>query len=399
MNKKLLVLLPAAMLMLASCGGGNTDPSKTDPSKTDPSTTSTTSETTSTTSETTSEEDLSKYGSLEAPLTVAQATAIMNEECTEDKKTTLHPMFVKGFVTDAATPSKYGWGNFHLGDTMEDENAVLVYTINKSDTVTKLAQNDELVLKGYGKLWGETLEIADGLEGETKVYPEALVRKAGTSSISVTVEHATVSELPTSAANDTELSFTVTPDANYKVVSVKAYDEKIEATEGTYTVELAGNLTIAIETADDAAPVAETITLDFTAENYGTIAEGVLTMADNSTYTVNSNVYANNGYLFLKSKEEPKGQAFVASVAATNKAIRSIEITTGSGASGSAKYLAFVGSSAITAAATDVTGEQNVGAGSTYEFKFTGEETYFAIQCTTDKYNGQLAKVVITLAV
>lgn len=398
MNKKLLVLLPAAMLMLASCGGGNTDPSKTDPSKTDPSTTSTTSETTSTTSETTSEEDLSKYGSLEAPLTVAQATAIMNEECTEDKKTTLHPMFVKGFVTDAATPSKYGWGNFHLGDTMEDENAVLVYTINKSDTVTKLAQNDELVLKGYGKLWGETLEIADGLEGETKVYPEALVRKAGTSSISVTVEHATVSELPTSAANDTELSFTVTPDANYKVVSVKAYDEKVEATEGTYKVELAGNLTIAVETAEESAPVAETITLDFTAENYGTIADGVLTMADNSTYTVSSNVVANKGYLFLKSSLDPKGQAFVASIAATKKAIRSIEITTGSGASASAKYLAFVGSSAITAAATDVTGEQNVGAGSTYEFKFTGEETYFAIQSTGTK-NGQLAKVVITLAV
>lgn len=398
--KKLLVLLPAAMLMLTACGGGN-EPSK-NPSTTSEEGTSTTSQTTSVSSEDestqTTSEDLSKYGTEEAPLTVAQALAVMNDECKEDKAVTLHPMYIRGLVVTAATPSQYGWSNFKLGDTMSEEGSVVVYTINKSEAVTKLAQNDTLLLKGYGKLWGETLEIADAEIDGTKIYPDALARTAGTSTVASSGEHCTVTGLPESAVNDTELSFTVTPDADYRVDSVKAYGKALEADEGVYKVELAGNLTVEVTTSEASAPVAETITLDFTVENYGSIADGVLTMADNSTYTVSSNVICNSGYLFLKSSVEPKGKAFVASIAATNKAIRSIEITTGSKASASAKYLAFVGSSAITAAATDVSGEQNVGAGSTYTFTFTGDETYFAIQSTGEK-NGQLAKVVITLAV
>ena len=293
MNKKLLVLLPAAMLMLASCGGGNTDPSKTDPSKTDPSTTSTTSETTSTTSETTSEEQPSEttsettsegetidYGSQTDPLTVAEALEVGKEDTSvsyfnsqeEDKSDafTKEPVWVKGLVASTTEVGTDGL-SFTLRDSLDSEDSLTVYYAKPVDGLKTPYMNDEVLLHGHIEFFKNNVyEIATWKEHKPEpVVATIEARTAGTSTITVAEnDYGTATLSATSALNDTEITFTVTAKEGKIVDTVSVYGKNLEAVEGVYKFALAGNATITMTGHDEGGVAAEVEEVDFSKQGY-----------------------------------------------------------------------------------------------------------------------------------
>ncbi len=75
-----------------------------------------------------------------------------------------------------------------------------------------------------------------------------------------------ITDLPTKAMNGSTVTFTVTPDANYKVDTVKAYGKVLTAAaDGSYSFVMAGDVNIEITIVSNSVPTAEIVaTLDFT---------------------------------------------------------------------------------------------------------------------------------------
>lgn len=267
MNKKLLVLLPAAMLMLASCGGGNTDPSKTDPSKTDPSTTSTTSETTSTTSETTSQETTSEgevvnYGTLEKPLTVKEALEIPTvEETYEDAKTSetktriysKQMLYVKGTVSGNSILEDKGtyYKKAYLTDSSTTDE-LYVYSFSKTEG-TEVYVNDEIIINGYLVNYDGTLEIATpgGMGADAYAWLKGDITR-GTSAITVVDnEWADVVLSAESGVNGTKATATVTAKEGMVVDKVKANSDLLTGNEGVYEFTIKGPTEITVTGHED----------------------------------------------------------------------------------------------------------------------------------------------------
>ena len=204
-------------------------------------------------------EDTTNYGTETEPLTVAQAKAIATAQLGEVNSYTESMLWVKAYVTNVPTVNgTYGWKNIYLGDAVDAAQAdtLLAYSVNKSDTCAKLAQNDFVLIHGALKNYNGTIEFTNVKDGDTTIhgYPTFSGRVAGTSTITLGAhENATVSELPASAKNDTAISFTVTPASGYVVTFVKVNNNIIVANEGSYSFDLAGNSEIVVETAEEGA--------------------------------------------------------------------------------------------------------------------------------------------------
>ena len=194
------------------------------------------------------------YGTETEPLTVAQAKAIATAQLGEVNSYTESMLWVKAYVTNVPTVNgTYGWKNINLGDAADAAQAdtLLAYSVNKSDTCAKLAQNDFVVIHGALKNYNGTIEFTNVKDGDTTIhgYPTFSGRVAGTSTITLGAhENATVSELPASAKNDTAITFTVTVATGYVLSTVKLNGKTITANEGQYSFELAGNSTIEVNT-------------------------------------------------------------------------------------------------------------------------------------------------------
>ena len=114
MNKKLLILLPAAALLLAGCNNSS-EPST---STSEPSTSTTVSE------------DMSKYGNKENPLTIAQFLANVDELVGKnDGEFSKHPFYILG-KADAkalwASGSYQQFDTFYLKDNVTDSKGAKV---------------------------------------------------------------------------------------------------------------------------------------------------------------------------------------------------------------------------------------------------------------------------------
>ncbi len=310
MNKKLLVLLPAAMLMLASCGGGNTDPSKTDPSKTDPSTTSTTSttsETTSTTSETTSQGETINYGTLENPLTVKEALEIPTDvEETYDKNSetltriySKQMLYVKGTVSSNSELNDKGtyYRFVYLTDSSTTDE-LYVYSFSKAaDTVVYV--NDEIIIYGYLVNYNGTLEIATpgGLGEEAYAWLKGDITR-GTSAITVADnEWADVVLSAESGVNGTKATATVTAKSGKVIDKVKANGEELTGNEGVYEFTVEGPTEITVEGHEAGEVVPSSLKVDVFASNFK-LEEGSETVAKYKsgivTLTLDKNTSTNN---------------------------------------------------------------------------------------------------------
>lgn len=197
-------------------------------------------------------EEGGKYGSVNKPKTVAQILAIAAQECKEKDDKTADVVYVKGIVTKAPTyNAEKGFSqNIYLKDAMTDEKDLLVYSANH-DALKIPYQNDEVVLHGYLMNYnGTTIEISNvTLADGTKNYPAIDSVTRGTSTITYNVEHGTVNaDAPKSAKNNSEFSFTVTPEQGYKVDNVTVNGDAVTAGDnGAYKAYVKGNTVVNID--------------------------------------------------------------------------------------------------------------------------------------------------------
>lgn len=126
----------------------------------------------------------SEKGTEAQPYTVAEAKAILNTLAsgeTYQVNGVDAKVYIHGFVTDPGTVSNYGVNNVYIADTKEatKDDSALVYSINWSKDGgvfikdrDELDVGDEITLFGFLKNFKGTEEIADGMVGEVKTYPE-----------------------------------------------------------------------------------------------------------------------------------------------------------------------------------------------------------------------------------
>ncbi len=165
-------------------------------------------------------------GTAEDPYSVADALAIASVigQDTYTKK-----VYIKGLVIDAGENKGNYLSNIYIADTA-DGTKMLVYSANFSEAVPSIYEGDTVVFHGYITNYNGTLEIAP--HGDY-VYMTAVTR-GSPRPIAVTMENGTTT-LPDSAPIESTVTFTVTPDEGYEVVSVKVNGNFITPVDGTYS--------------------------------------------------------------------------------------------------------------------------------------------------------------------
>ena len=165
-------------------------------------------------------------GTAEDPYSVADALAIAGA-MGQGKYT--EKVYIKGLIVDVGSDRVDFRSNIYIADTA-DGTKMLVYSANFSEAVPSIYEGDTVVFHGYITNFNGTLEIA-GKDGD---YPEMTAVTRVSRPIAVTMENATTT-LPTSAPIESTVTFTVTPNEGYEVVSVKVNGNFITPVEGTYS--------------------------------------------------------------------------------------------------------------------------------------------------------------------
>ena len=292
MKKSILFLLPAAALMLAGCTGGRGDTSHTgglSTSTVHPSGIST-STPTHPTGLSTSEVDPTNYGSLENPLTVTEALAIANAQCAADGDHTKQRVYAQGIVAGGVEES-YGWTKFNLLESLDEAAAkIYVYSANKDAEGKMGYPNDTVIVEGYIVNFKGTIEFSN-TSGQKDYATFAKITR-GTSAIDYEATNATIAGLDASAENGTEVSFTVTPDANYVVDSVKVNNVALTEEEGSYKFVVKGDSKVVVETHKEGGPVSTLVyKLDGTDDTQG--SNGYATVSEIKQGDVDWDVVAN----------------------------------------------------------------------------------------------------------
>ncbi len=202
-----------------------------------------------------------KYGVETAPISVAQALALADEECASPDDFTQKVVYATGKVfTQPAYNTKGYYEQFTFQDLTDTDRKIIVYTMSNDANAPAPDQNDTIVLKGYIKNHQGTIEFSSYKDADNNyTYVQLLKNTKGTSTITLNSDNgATVNGLNQSGTNGSEISFTVTPNQGRKIVSVKANDTVLTAAnENSYKFTLHGNVTVKIETADENAKLAE----------------------------------------------------------------------------------------------------------------------------------------------
>ncbi len=165
-------------------------------------------------------------GTAEDPYSVADALAIagaMGQDTYTEK------VYIKGLVIDAGEKEGSYLSNIYIADTA-DGTKMLVFSAKFSETVATIYEGDTVVFHGYITNYNGTLEIA-GKDGD---YPEMTAVTRGSRTFTVQMENATTT-LPDSAPIESTVTFTVTANEGYEVVSVKVNGNSITPVDGTYS--------------------------------------------------------------------------------------------------------------------------------------------------------------------
>lgn len=267
MKKKLLVLAPLFALVLSGCMV-RTPSRKRRSSSEQPSTsesssgTSTPSSGTSGGSSGTSGSDSGSSGTstptpsetrgtLDQPLTVAQARefGMAIEDNPQGTEYDTLDSYISGIVTTAPQESTKtaGTWQFKIADAYTSNQTITFYWGSVDSGVTVPVQGDQVTVFGrLARYKSNTIELAGYEQGEI-ADPVLKASAHRTVSISVNnVEHATVSNIPTSAQTGDTVSFTVSPAQNYSVESVKVNGSVIQEAQGSYSFKVVDDASIVI---------------------------------------------------------------------------------------------------------------------------------------------------------
>ncbi len=182
-------------------------------------------------------------GSLEAPLSVSEAVAIMEKMeagvFEEDKK---------GYVTGKVINASYADNLYTL--TLVDENdpskTMQVYKGACATDITLVSVNDVVVAYGYFQNFHPTYVETSTYELSlyNEVAPKILKTTKGTSTIAFSGENVSSTDLVQSATNGSEVSFTLTVTEGYTINLVTLNGLEISANEGVYKFVVDGDCTI-----------------------------------------------------------------------------------------------------------------------------------------------------------
>ncbi|HIR66085.1 MAG TPA: hypothetical protein IAC95_04330 [Candidatus Fimimonas gallinarum] len=170
-------------------------------------------------------------GTAEDPYSVADALAIAGAI---GQGNYTEKVYIKGLIVDVGSDRGDFRSNIYIADTA-DGTKMLVFSANFSEEVPSIYEGDTVVFHGYITNYEGILEIAwKEIAGKGKDYPEMTAVTRGSRTITVTMENATTT-LPDSAPIESTVTFTVTPDEGYEVVSVKVNGNFITPVDGTYS--------------------------------------------------------------------------------------------------------------------------------------------------------------------
>lgn len=232
------------------------------------------------------------YGTLEAPLSVAEALDLATLQVELTGEWTKQVVYMTGKVTVIDE------NNVTVADLSNSNKTIVVYKSNLKAGVDALIQNDVVTVSGYitsfkyndpGKPAANgTIEFSQN--GETLVYIEN--KTPGTSTITLGVHNgATVTGLSESAVNGSNVLFTVAVESGYELVAVKVNGTAIEASEGSYSFTVAGNTTVTVETKEEGAAEATvlyTLTTSTTGSNNSYAGSCDVTV-ENATWNIEGN--------------------------------------------------------------------------------------------------------------
>ena len=107
------------------------------------------------------------YGSVESPITVAAAKAIIDAECDANDKLTKQAIVVKGFVSKIIKEYSYSEGPSFEFNLSDGTNEVYVYRcLATTEAKANLSVGSEVVVKAFAKNYKGTKEMCDN--GDTK---------------------------------------------------------------------------------------------------------------------------------------------------------------------------------------------------------------------------------------
>ena len=353
------------------------------------------------------------YGTAEAPLTIAEAKAVLDKTGTDESK---QPLFVKGIIsTNKAFHATYHNGEVWLqSDDGQTAKAFEAYSceIDASLNYPNNPAADELkgyevVVTGYGKIYGDTYELTNVTRDGARVNPKI---------ISMTREEvaATAIALPATATVDAgsnvQLTATLTPENATSKLTWKSSDEAKAAVDqtGKVTGVAAGTATItAFVDADKNGEVGENevkaecvVTVNaaaqtvVTLENLGHDISTTAVTEDTETTVNGYKIAYNNGKKQGESIFLTKNAGYIYNKTVMPGAIKSIKLFTNSGASNSAKY-------GIAFSASPITGKvaaaayTNVKAGENGTYTCSVENALYFCISVDNSANGQVLKLVI----
>ena len=230
-----------------------------------------------------------KYGTVDQPISVAEALAIAEDECKVSGDISAEILYVTGTVSDQPDNSGSYIKTFYLKDLVDSSKTVMVYSCNKTTGVDDPDQNDTIVMSGYIKMYGSTIEFADK---DKTIYPTMISNTRGTSSVTVGNSNgANVTLDAESGLNGSSFTFSVTAESGKNINLVKVNGSIVNEVEGKYTGIIHGDTVVTVDTSDVGA-VEPTLAASLS----------FATKDTRVSQDSNSQVWANNGITFTNDK-------------------------------------------------------------------------------------------------
>ena len=193
-----------------------------------------------------------KYGSLDNPLSVAEALNLANEECAESGAFTADNVYVKGYLINSPSYKSGTSGtyvqNAYLADADDkDATSILAYTINYANDSLIPYQHDLIIIHGYITNYnGSTIEFSTYNKSEYTYVDQIVTRGNSTISYVYEDEQVTLSENAASVINGQNTSFKVEANNGYKIDSVTVNGDAIEANNDAYSFLVIKDTTVII---------------------------------------------------------------------------------------------------------------------------------------------------------
>ena len=185
------------------------------------------------------------YGTAEAPLTIAQAKAVLDETGSNISK---QPLFVKGIVSTSEYSTKYKnytiWLQSDDGSVEKDFElyaTILGEGVTGDYTAADALKGMEVVATGYGKIYSPTYELTNTKVDDVTVYPTILSVKAPAAT-GVALDKETLS---LTVGGEATLVATLSPAGSTGTVVWSSSDEAVATVvDGKVTAVAAGTATI-----------------------------------------------------------------------------------------------------------------------------------------------------------